>query len=894
MADLINVGLTGLRAHQVALSVTGNNVANTNTPGYSRQEAVFVDNPSLLSGAGFQGQGVSIETVRRITQSFVVDQVRSDTSVYNERNALMTQASNVDNLLASSTTGLTPAMSRFFQAFQSAAEDPTSIPQRQLLLTQTEGLISRFHAIDSRLAEQLTNIDQELQAAVSTINSLAESLANLNQQIAIAVGAGQGDMPNNLMDARDETLRKLSEMVSVSVTEANDSRISVFIGKGQPLVIGNSYSRMSTVASASESGKLDIALTGSGTQQVVTNDLTGGKIGGLIEFRDNNLTQARNELGRIALVLADTVNHQHSLGMDLENNLGGLYFNDINSQTLARSRVLANGTNTPPNDQVLRIEINEPSELLADDYELRFDGPTDTDFNIVSLRTDEVVLRSSLHGVFPAAVQLPGFELQFESGTFKRGDRFTLMPTRTGASDLRQIVDRVEELSFASPIRADASLGNTGNARISLGQMLDIENPLTNQTIDIFSTPHQLSPNLGIQFITDTVFEVVDLTDPANPVPMVPPFNNQRYNLGVNNTLFTSDPGQTVISAAGPDMLVLPAPVASPGPYLNGYGAQTLTFLTRDLATGVITSQAINLAADSSASDMAAAIRAVPGVQVTSYTQARLSNFTDNGDATPLGIEINGEVLTVTAPDVAGPDTLAELINNNSALQLQNIFAVSDGVTLTVRSTSGADLEIVVTGSGDSVDVSKIDPYSPGAPVLSTQTVASGQGIAVGGALDVTLSEGVSFTASVASIFEQAPVGRSTYLGFQFEIQGEPQAGDRFSIRYNLNGISDNRNARAIAALETQSQIAGGVMTYGEAYSQIVEEIGTVTNRARLDTEASKALLDQSTDYRESIAGVNLDEEAGRLIQFQSAYNASAQVVAIARELFDTLLNTFR
>lgn len=894
MADLINIGLTGLRAHQVALSVTGNNVANTNTPGYSRQEAVFVDNPSLLSGAGYQGQGVSIETVRRITQNFVVEQVRADTSVYSERNALMTQASSVDNLLASSTTGLTPAMSRFFQAFQGAAEDPTSIPQRQLLLTQTEGLISRFHAIDSRLTEQMANIDQELQATVATINSLAESLANLNQQIAIAVGAGQGDQPNDLMDARDETLRKLSEMVSVSVTEGSDARISVFIGKGQPLVIGNAYSRMSTVSSASEPGKLDIALTGSGSEQVVTYDLTGGKIGGLIEFRDNDLTQARNNLGRIAIVLADTVNHQHALGMDLENNLGSLYFNEVNSESLARNRVTANGTNTLPYDQVLRIDINEPSELLGEDYELRFDGPTDTDFNIVSLSTDEVVLRSSLHGVFPATVQLPGFELQFESGTFKRGDRFTLMPTRTGAADLRQIIDRVEELSFASPIRADAALGNTGNARISLGQMLDIENPLTNQTIDIFSQPQQLSPNLGIQFITDTVYEVVDLTDPANPVPMVPPFNNQRYNIGVNNTLFTSDPGQTVISAAGSDMAVLPAPVAAPGPYLNGYGAQTLSFLTRDLDTGVITSQAVNLAADSSARAMADAIRVVPGVQVTAYTQVELSNFTDNGDATPLGIEINGEALTVTAPAVFSPDTLADLINANTTLQQQNIVAFSDGLTLSLRATTGENIEVVVTGTGDSVDVSKIDPYSPGSPALATQTVASGQGLSVGGAIDVTLSEGVSFTSNVASVFEQAPVGRSTYLGFQFEIQGEPRAGDRFSIRYNLNGISDNRNARAIAALETQGQIAGGVITYGEAYSQIVEEIGTVTNRARLDTEASKALLDQSTDYRESIAGVNLDEEAGRLIQFQSAYNASAQVVAIARELFDTLLNTFR
>ena len=141
MADLIGIGLSGLNSHQTALSVTGNNVANTNTAGYSRQQAVFVDNQSLLTGAGYVGQGTSIENITRISQSFLVDQIRSDTTVYQERNAVLEQAGSIDNLLASTTTGLTPAMSNFFQSFQGAADDPTSIPQRQLLLTQSEGLV---------------------------------------------------------------------------------------------------------------------------------------------------------------------------------------------------------------------------------------------------------------------------------------------------------------------------------------------------------------------------------------------------------------------------------------------------------------------------------------------------------------------------------------------------------------------------------------------------------------------------------------------------------------------------------------------------------------------------------------------------------------------------------
>ena len=164
MGDLIGIGLSGLRAHQTALSVTGNNVANTNTPGYSRQEAVFVDNPSIRTGAGYVGQGVNLSTIRRNAEEFVSSQLRADTTIHSERDVFLTQAQNIDNLLASTTTGLTPAMSAFFQAFQGGAEDPTSIPQRQLLLTQSEGLVSRFKSLDSRLDSQMRTIDFEMEA----------------------------------------------------------------------------------------------------------------------------------------------------------------------------------------------------------------------------------------------------------------------------------------------------------------------------------------------------------------------------------------------------------------------------------------------------------------------------------------------------------------------------------------------------------------------------------------------------------------------------------------------------------------------------------------------------------------------------------------------------------
>ena len=894
MGDLIGIGLSGLRSNQTALSVIGNNVANTNTPGYSRQEAVFVDNPSLLTGAGYLGQGVNLSTIRRNSEEFINSQLRSDTTVYNERNIYLSQAESIDNLLASTSTGLTPAMSDFFKAFQGGADDPTSVPQRQLLLTQSEGLVSRFKSLDSRLNSQMKTIDFELEAAVSEINSLSQSLAQLNQSISVAVGAGQGDQPNALLDERDEALRKLSELVTVSAfPEGSSGQMNIFIGNGQPLVLGNSAAQMKAVTSPTDATQKEIALVVNGSSNIISNELSGGKVGGLLEFRNNDLTTAINSLGRVALVLADTVNKQHSLGMDLESNLGGQFFTDVNDTDIAKNRITSNSLNTPPIDYQLQVNIIDSSELTTSDYELRFEGPSDNDFIIVRSSDNKTVLKSILPGIFPANVEVDGFQVQFDAGSFKVGDRFTIKPTKSGASDIGLVIDRVEDIALAAPIRANAHNGNTGNGSVSLGKMLDVINPQTNQPLPHFAVPGQLTPPLEIEFLTDTVYQVLDVSDPANPVPLNPAINNQLYRPGVTNTLFSADPGELKLSALGSDSFQVPLPALSTGPLVNGFGAQNLSILSRDNSTGVVSSQTLAIAANSSAESISSSLQNISGVQATAYTQVRLDNFVDNGDASPLVVEINGETITLPASTVASPDALVDEINNNTVLQNLNIYAVSSGSALEIHATTGKDLQIVIGGVGDSVDVSSVDPYNPGALAVSTQTVSSGEGVKVGGAIDVTLSDGISLTADVDSVFERAPVGTSSYLGFQFEIKGQPKAGDSFTITYNQGGISDNRNALDLASLERKSTI-GGVISYGEAYSQIIEEVGTVTNRARLDTDAAKALLTQSENNRESISGVNLDEEAGRLVQFQAAYNASAQVVSIARQLFDTLLNTFR
>ncbi|RMF17806.1 MAG: flagellar hook-associated protein FlgK [Gammaproteobacteria bacterium] len=884
--SLINIGLTGLKTHQTALASTGNNVTNANTPGYTRQRVEFQATDSNYTGAGYQGTGVTITNIERTTSQFLITQVRTDTALHSELAAFEANIEQIDSLLADPSTGLSPGLSNFFGALQGVADDPSAIPERELVISQAQGLINRFDVLYGRLQAQKNAIDQNLKAQIAEINSLAAGIAQLNQAVSTSTGLASGQTPNDLLDKRDELLRQLSEITQVTAVDAGDGSINVLIGKGQALVVGARANTLITQTSQDDPQELQIALSEQGRVNEITSEMSGGEIGGLLRFRDTILRDAFNSVGRIAVVLADTINTQHQKGIDLEGNLGGLFFGDVNSDALMRARVIASKGNALPDDRVMKVEIVDSSQLTTKDYRIRFEGPSNQDLAIIDDETGQLIQRALLPSPLPATLDIDGMRIHFEAGSFQTGDSFLIVPTRYGARDIMLDIDRVEEVALASPVRTEASLGNVGNATISQGELLDVEHPATGNLLSQFQTNGALTPPLIVRFITDNVYEILDNSDPANPVPLNPPVTNRTYVTGVNNDLFTSDPGQTQISAEGTDVGTIPAPAAAvPN---NGYSGQTLTIQNRDPDTGIVTTQApLTINANESAKNIATLLTQRQGVKAFAYTLVTLTNFVDDAAGASPGLSINGRTLTLPAGGTFGPDDYVDLINNDSVLQDQGIIAKSDGTTLTIRSTTGEDIRVTVSGSaGDSVDIQT--------PTAGPATVSGGNETTVGGFVDVLLDDGVTLTASNSSIFTPAPVARSTYTGFQVQLDGEPKAGDTFTVAFNASGVSDNRNGLAMVNLENAGILDGNVSTYNEAYGQLVEVIGSAANQAKIDEEASKSLLQQSENRLQSMAGVNLDEEAGKLIQFQAAYNASAQVVSIARELFDTLLGTFR
>lgn len=336
MADLLNIGLSGLSASKTQLSITGHNVTNVNTPGYTRQDATQATRTPQFSGAGYIGSGTSLVEVRRSYSEFLTAQLRNSTSLSRDVEAYKSQIDQLDSLLAGTTTGITPSLNSFFSALQTAAEDPANIPARQLVLAESEGLARRFNTVYDRLYQQNDSLNKQMQTVTDQVNRLAGSIGSLND--AIAVAAANGKQPNDLLDQRDEAVRQLSQYVGVTVVPQDDSSFNIFVGSGQPLVVGATVNRLEVRPGSSDPTRAQVDFVSGSSRQTVTTMLSGGELGGLIRYREEVLDPTLNSLGRLALSVADEMNAQLGQGLDLKGNVGVDLFKDINSPDLVDKR----------------------------------------------------------------------------------------------------------------------------------------------------------------------------------------------------------------------------------------------------------------------------------------------------------------------------------------------------------------------------------------------------------------------------------------------------------------------------------------------------------------------------------------------------------------------------
>lgn len=455
MSDPLNISLSALLSYQQALNTTSHNIANVNTAGYSRQQVEFATQTPEYRGGSYLGNGVQVDGVRRIYSEFLSSQVRDLTSSQSEADSLQQIAGQIDNMLADPNAGLAPVSGQFFASLQDLANDPSSIAARQAVLDRGTTLASRFHDFANYLDGISQAVNGDLGSAVEQINSLAKQIGDLNRSIQNSAGAGGA--PNDLLDKRDELIRQLSQYTSVSVVDQGDGSRNVFIGAGQPLVVGDRVQALAPLRDPYDPSRARIGFASAGAPVDITGQLTGGKIGGLLAFRDQVLDPAYNRLGQMADGIAAAFNSQHRLGQDLQGNIGGDFF------SVGAPRALPSARNA--GDAVVNVAITDVGALTASDYRLDRHG---TSYSLTRL-SDGTVTSLDAAGFPGTAVTVDGLDISLASGALADGDSFLLQPTRTGAGSLQVALTDPNAIAAASPIRTRAATANTGTGSISAG-----------------------------------------------------------------------------------------------------------------------------------------------------------------------------------------------------------------------------------------------------------------------------------------------------------------------------------------------------------------------------------------------------------------------------------------
>ncbi len=519
MPSLLNTSLTGLIAFQRALDMTGHNIANANTPGYSRQVGHFTARIGGGAGSGYIGGGTQLREIKRVYDELLGEQLKNATTGHARFGVLAEMTSRMDTLLADPQTGLSASMQGFFNAVQDVANDPASIPARQAVLGEADGIIERFRALDSRFAELGIEVNQRIATAVDDINRLANSIATINDQIVLGSGIS-GRPPNDLMDQRDLLVRQLGEQVAISTTIADDGSMSVFMGSGQALVIGKEVKEVGTRGSEFDPTSLQIVYKGSAGNTPLDNSLTGGIVGGLLEFRSRLLDPARQSLGETAVALASQFNQQHRAGMDLRGTLGTDFFG------IGQPTVLTSGFNT--GSGVATATIADVGALTGADYILEYDG---ANYSLMRADTQQAV---AMPGTGTGAVPFVADGLEFVvGGAPAAGDRLLIRPTRDAAGSLGRVLDDPQALAMATPVRAESSDANLGDATIGNVFVTDATDPnLLSPVLIEFTSPTTYSVN-GAGSFTYTSGAPIALNGYTFQIDGLPASGDQ-FTLGAN------------------------------------------------------------------------------------------------------------------------------------------------------------------------------------------------------------------------------------------------------------------------------------------------------------------------------------------------------------------------
>lgn len=458
--NLANLGLTGLAAAQNRLQTTGHNINNAATDGYNRQQVMVETAGARPTGAGYIGRGVQSVTVQRAYDNFLFKQLNQSEGQLASFTTYQTEITQINNLFADRTVGISPALQKFFDGMNAVASAPADAAARQELLGRASSLVSQLNDTNAFLNAQRENVNIQVTTVVTQINSMVERVRDLNTQIVNARSSVSSHEPNDLLDQRDQLVRELNQLVGVNVIE-QDGRFNLTIGGGQVLLGGDTVFPLVSKPMDADPSRVTVATTLPGpnnttvVRELDESRISGGTLGGLLAYRNEALDAVQNDLGRLATGLAEAFNALHKQGVDLSQAQGTDFF------SLPDIQPIPGRDNSGVQLSIQRSDINK---LTAQDYRLNYS--TQGGYTLTTLpggqprelSTDEVDALTTGDGL-----QVDGltFKLGAPAGD---GDSWIIQPTRNAAGLIGLAVSAAEKIAVAAP--------NTGTANGDVGLKL--------------------------------------------------------------------------------------------------------------------------------------------------------------------------------------------------------------------------------------------------------------------------------------------------------------------------------------------------------------------------------------------------------------------------------------
>ncbi len=456
--SLLNVGARALLANQVALQTTGHNIANVSVPGYSRQSVVLQTVPGQFTGAGYIGKGVQVATILRNHNELLTRQAAAAQAVQAADVTRAERTAQMQDVFKGGADGLGAAITDMLNSLGDVIASPTDITARTVTLTRMDEMAARMRSSAEQLMQIEYSVREQLKTDVVRINSLATGIADVNQQIANVMGNGQ--VPNDLLDRREQLIRELNQYIQTTQVPADDGTVGVFVAGSQALVLGSTAAQLAldknSAFPTSQEQALYFVRPGAAPAPLNEHMLGGGQVAGLLRFSNGDLAEGRNLLGRMALAIGMSMNAQNKLGLTLDGQPGSELFALPGAiPTFPSSTTTATG---------VTASYVDPARFATSDYELRFDSAGDP--QIVRLSDHRVTSPATAPGTFPAQITVDGLRFDIPAaGT--PSDRFLFKPFASAADNVQALVHSPRDLAAANPINAAMGTANSGTLQLA-------------------------------------------------------------------------------------------------------------------------------------------------------------------------------------------------------------------------------------------------------------------------------------------------------------------------------------------------------------------------------------------------------------------------------------------